>query len=369
MNGPPWGRPPTLGDPALVEEIRVRISRVSRITFAEFMEVALYHPKLGYYSARPGARDYQTSPEVDPAFGRLIGRCLAEWWQSLGAPARYHVVEVGGASGKLARGILDGVAVDDPAFARAIRYHLVDRQPVEPVSGVVVHRSLGELESGLVGCVLSNELFDALPVHRVTVREGALRELYVVWRGDEFALEVGPPSTPALLEQLDREGVRLAERQVAEVCLAALDLLAEMSRVLGRGHLLTIDYGHEAPDHYSPERRAGTLVGYYRHTATDDPLVGVGEQDLTAHVDFTALELAGAGLGLEMVELTTQREFLLARGLRALRDERLQAEPRFSRRLAIDQAIAELVSPGGLGDFRVLIQRRSDRVRAHAFST
>lgn len=359
MIGRPWGRPPTLGDPALVGEIRARIARAARITFAELMELALYHPERGYYARRPGARDYQTSPEVDSSFGQLIGRGLAEWWRSLGAPEVYHVVEVGGAGGKLARDLLATLPLDDPAFARAIRYHLVEVQPVDPVPGVAIHRSLAELGSGLAACVLSNELFDALPVHRVTVRDGDLRELYVVWRGDAFAWEVGPPSTPRLAEQLSREGVRLAEGQVSEVCLAAAQCLAEMARVLGRGHVLTIDYGHEAPDYYSPERSAGTLVGYYRQTATDDPLVGVGEQDLTAHVDFTALELAGAALGLEVVELTTQREYLLARGLRALRDARLGAEPRFSRRLAIDQAMSELIRLGGLGDLKVLSQRRT----------
>ena len=363
MIGQPWGRPPTLGDARLVEEIRERIGREGRITFAEFMALALYHPERGYYARRPGARDYQTSPEVDSSFGRLLSRGLADWWRSLGEPAAYHVVEVGGGRGKLARDILEGAPLDDPAFARALRYHLVEVQPVEPIPGVEIHHSPGEMplagiESGLAACVLSNELFDALPVHRVTVRDGALRELYVVWTGDAFAWEVGLPSTPRLAAHLDREGIQLAEGQVSEVCLAAADVLSEMARVLGRGHVLTIDYGHEAADYYSPERRSGTLVGYYHHTATDDPLVGVGEQDLTAHVDFTALQVAGAEMGLATVELTTQREYLLARGLRPLRDARLAAEPQFSRRLAIDQAMTELVATGGLGDFRVLVQRR-----------
>jgi SAM-dependent MidA family methyltransferase len=323
------------------------------------MALALYHPEHGYYSRRPGARDYRTSPEVGPAFGRLIARALAEWWGRLGEPRPYHVVELGGASGKLARAILDGAAADAPALADAISYHLVEVQAVEPLAGVSLHRSTAELGSGLVGCVLSNELFDALPVHRVTVRDGRLVELGVVWNGERFAWSDGPASTPRLAAQLDREGVRLVEGQVAEICLAALDQLAEVARVLGRGHVLTIDYGHEAADQYSPERSAGTLMCYYRHAATDDPLVRLGEQDITAHVDFTALRLAGEALGLATVEQTTQRDFLLARGLRPLRDSLLERETRFSRRLAIDQSFGELIEPRGLGGFRVLVQARS----------
>ena len=346
-----------LGRPELVAEIRTRIESSGPLTFAEFMELALYHPSYGYYAGRPDSRDYVTSPAVHAGFGELLTRQLHSWWQELGAPTTFDVVEVGGGAGMLAREVLAAAAARGD-FARALRYHLVERQlPDELPADVRGHCSLAEVGAGLVGCVLSNELLDAFPVHRITVEGGRLLELYVGWECGRFVEVVGEPSTGRLGETLARVGARPAEGARTEVCLRALDWLGEVAGVLGQGFVLTIDYGYEAAEYYAPERRRGTLLCYHRHAVNEAPLVRVGRQDVTAHVEFTSLMRHGEDVGLETVELTTQRAFLVGLGIRDVA-ARLGSGLGPARRLEVELALAELIRAGGLGDFRVLVQRK-----------
>src|SRR5262249_8570409 len=156
----------------------------------------------------------------------------------------------------------------------------------------------------------SNELFDALPFHRVEARDGALRELYVDWHDGELVERAGPPSTPALAAYFDRLGLRPPEGSQAEVSLEAIDLMDRFAVSVRRGYVLTFDYGYPAEALFGVLRPRGTLLCYYRHTYNEEPLRRPGEQDITAHVDFTSLALAGAARGLEPVELLRQRDFL-----------------------------------------------------------
>ena len=348
------------------EVIKERIVCRGPVPFAEFMELALYWPHGGYYAQahtqeHPG--DYFTAPAAHPAFGALLSLQLEELWRLLGRPQRFTIMEQGADDGLLAQDILQYANHLEPRFQRAIRYVGTDRyqgdrsssdgkSPYERVqaAGLPLRRS--------VGCVLSNELLDALPVHRVTVHRGSLREIYVGLEDRRFVEVVGEPSTPALSARLRDEGITLAEGQVAEVCLALGPWMEEVAASLQSGFVLTVDYGHTASDLYSPERAQGSLRCYYKHTLSGNPLVRVGEQDITAHVDFTAVMAAGERHGLASLGLKTQRTFLANLGLgvfhRRLAASGLSQQERDANRMGM----LELARHGGMGEFKVLVQSK-----------
>ena len=350
-------------------EIRRRIEREGAIPFAEFMELALYHPD-GYYAARRGisaSGDYYTSPIVHPAFGALIAVQLRVMWETLGRPSRFHVVEAGAGDGTLARDILSFAGEWTDEFARALRYVAVDRAPSAAAYGesgsVRWIRGDGLPLSGIVGCVLSNELLDAFPVHRFVIKDGELRELYVTLDDDGwFSERLGPPSTNAIEGRLSRLGGRLPDGFRGEVNLGIEGWTRDAASALERGYVLTIDYGAEADALYSDARSGGTFQTHYRHVGGSSPYQRVGRQDMTAHVDFSALIDAGRDVGLRPVFLTMQGEFLESLGLNrmmsSMGDGGLDA-----RELAANlRAVSELAKPDGLGGFRVLVQEKGSGI-------
>jgi len=358
-------------NPRLVAAIRERIADAGRITFREFMELALYHPRHGYYRAvrRPMGRrgDYVTSPEVGPLFGAAIARQLREMWNVMGRPRPFTVVEAGAGSGLLARDIFESARRAEPAFFDALRYRLVETSPSLRALG---QQLLDELDlpdgtavwletmpTEIVGCVLSNELIDAFPIHRVLVRNGRLNEVYVAWRDGAFVEEVGDPSTAEIAAYFERLSLLPGEGCYAEVNLQAPAWMRSVARALRRGFVLTFDYGYEAAELYAPWRRDGTLLCFHQQAPTADPYDRVGRQDLTASVDFTTLIRTGEEHGLITLGLVTQARFLDALGLR-------QSPPATEAPAALDEyfarrrAIVELTDPAGLGRIRVLAQAK-----------
>jgi SAM-dependent MidA family methyltransferase len=360
------GRLDVGSEPELVERLAAEIEAHGPITFARFMERALYEPGLGYYRrARPGpgrAGDFLTAPETHPVFGRAIGRQLDEVWRRLGRPEPFVVREHGAGEGALAVAILDGLAADACELIDAIRIEPVEVEParVEAFATRLAaaghgdrHRPSGdEPESG---AVVANEVLDALPVHRVEWRDGRLRELLVGRRRGAFVEIPALPTTPALAARLQAEGVVLAERQRAEICLALDTWMAAAAASLSRGLLLAIDYGHPATELYGPRRLAGSLVAYVNHRAHDDPFLNIGRQDLTAHVDLSAVERAARAAGLDHLGTTTQAEFLVGLGLEELLRE-AQADPAAGLEdlLALRAAVGRLLDPAATGRFAVL---------------
>jgi SAM-dependent MidA family methyltransferase len=358
-------------NPRLVEVIREAIEAApeQRITFARFMELALYHPRLGYYvgeAARPGrAGDFLTAPEAHPIFGHALARQIEQMWDLLGRPASFTLREYGAGAGTLALTILEGLRADASGLLDALRYEPVERNPTRAAElrqrldaagfGEQVAEPVDE--SPIVGLVLANEFVDALPVHRLEMRDGALHEVYVTWSRGEgwFGEALGSLSTPRIAERLAAEGVRLAEGQRAEVNLELEAWIVGVARQLARGYVLVIDYGYPAPELYGPSRREGTLKAYLRHTVHTDPYRAVGEQDLTAHVDFTSLERAASTDGLRSLGLTTQADFLAGAGIGDLLVA-LQQMPgtTLEQYLAARNAVYYLIDPGGMGRFRVL---------------
>lgn len=335
--GPP-PQPLPEPDAGLVALIRDEILDRGPMTFARYMELALYHPERGYYRGErsgPGrGGDFLTAPETHPIFGHALSRVLVEMWVALDRPSPFVVREYGAGSGALALAILEGLRADASPLLDAIRYDPVElgearlavareRLGAAGFGGLLLRPDGRDPAAGrLVGCILANEFLDALPVHRVDVREGELRELYVDWEalpeaasGGRFVDAPGPPSTPALGARLAVEGITLAEGQRGEICLAIEGWVAEAAATLERGFVLVVDYGHPADALYAASRADGTLRAYVAHRVGADPYAHTGRADLTAHVDVTALLGAATRAGLLTLGVTTQAELLVGAGV------------------------------------------------------
>ncbi|MBM3280087.1 MAG: SAM-dependent methyltransferase [Candidatus Handelsmanbacteria bacterium] len=303
------------------------------------MDLALYHPAAGYYTRNRtviGPRgDYFTSPSATPLFGRLLARQLMDFREEMGYPAGFAVVELGGHRGQLRQDVL----LEAPDLA----YQVVE---------------VGDpLPAGLVGCFLSNEFWDALPVHRVRVAEGRWQEIYVREEGERFADEMGPLSDPRLEAYLDGLPVAWMEGYETTLNLQAQEWMVQLGQCLERGFVLSIDYGFEREEYFSPHRPKGTLRCYHRHTLHDDYYAHPGEQDLTAHVDFSALIEAGRQAGLEPTLFTDQGRYLVGIGQELFAEIAERTAGQFSRER---QAIHQLIHPSLMGSaFKVLIQKKT----------
>ena len=345
--------------PLRAELIR-RISGKGMVTFAEFMELALYWPNGGYYVSRStSVGDYFTSPMAHPVFGALVALQLEEMWRRLDCPRPFAVIEQGAGSTQLARDVESYASHLDPSFADSLFYVAGDRSFHS--SDDVVNRILTDRLpfQRVTGCVLSNELIDAMPVHRVVVEQGQLYEVYVEYKDGNFSEVLADPSVGAIEERLTDEGIILKDGQRAEVCLALESWIQDVSQALDRGFVLSVDYGHVAEDLYAASRNRGTLRCYYKHTLSANPYVRVGEQDITAHVDFTALSELGKRSGLSAQTLVTQRAFLQNLGIREFQQRLINSGLGQNERDANRMAMLELARSGGLGDFKVLVQSKN----------
>lgn len=355
-------------DAGLVARIREEIRRTGPMPFARFMELALYAPDGGYYrdaAARPGREgDFITAPELHPIFGQTLARAIVEIWQRLGEPAPFVLHEHGAGTGTLGLAVLNELDRERSPLLEAIRYDPIEVEPQR--IGALRSRFAqsgwdGALaapdDTGHDGLVLANEVLDALPVHRVRRRGDRLRELAVGLGPDDSFVEIETdPSTPALAERLAAEGIALADGQTAEICLLLDGWIGAAATSIRRGALLLIDYGASAAELYDPVRRPdGTLRAYVRHQVHDDPYRHVGRQDLTAHVDVTAVERAAHAAGLTTIGLTTQAEALMGLGIEA-RLQAIQADPAttFEGYTLVRSALMRLLDPAAMGRFRVM---------------
>lgn len=372
---PPDTRPLPPSDPVLVDRIRAEIEATGPLTFARFMELALTDPERGYYATsddRPTrSGDFLTAPELHPIFGAVIARSLDEQWRALDRPSRFVIREFGAGTGALAEATLRGLAAErsdlldavtyEPVELRATKVDQIHRRLTDAGFAAAIERTRPAGHAPPDGAILANEFLDALPVHRVVQRDGRLLERYVAWSNDNDAFQdlEAEPSTPALAARLATEGVDLAEGQAGEVRLATDDWVVAMSAGLGRGFATIVDYGAPAAELYGPTRREGTLRAYSGQRAHADPYRAIGRQDLTAHVDFSAVELAAAAHGWRSLGLTSQAEFLVGSGFGEMYAARL-ADPTIEPEayLALRASAARLLDPRALGGFRVLVLAR-----------
>jgi SAM-dependent MidA family methyltransferase len=345
------------------------------LTVAAFMDLALYHPQLGYYAraARRSGRagDFFTSVDVGSMFGDLLEVQVAEM-AGLLAPSEpgrpFDLVEAGAGNGRLSADILRAAERRHPDAYAAIRLHLVEAS----AAARAVHRSVlggaagklvtssDQLPEAFDGILLANELLDAMPVHQVVLRAAGLREVFVTVDRDRLVRAEGEPSTPDLQAYFDRLDVELRVGWRVEVNLRAREWMSEVARRLARGFVILIDYGHEASELYSAAHASGTLTSFAGHTmtgpetsaATPSWLLHPGARDITAHVDFTTIRRTAEAAGMTALGFLDQTYFLM--GLLDGADITADLPPagQMKQRLALKT----LLLPGGLGStFKVLL--------------
>lgn len=356
--------------PPAALELSVRLQTLIRreitaaggwIGFARYMELALYAPGLGYYSAGShklgAAGDFITAPELSPLFGRTLARQVTGLLEQ-DIP---DIIELGAGSGALAAVLLAELAALERLPQRylilEVSADLRQRQQAHLAATVpqLAHRVswLDRLPDQLQAIVIGNEVLDALPVHRVRVDQGGIEEIGVIANDDHFAWACRPAPAPLQQAVSARD---LPDDYETEINLAAPALIRSLAQHLTRGALLFIDYGFPAHEFFHPQRNRGTLMCHYRHQAHADPFLWPGLQDITAHVDFSAVALAGAGL--ELLGYTGQAQFLINCGITEL----LAAVPAAdtARYAPLAAQAQQLLSPAEMGElFKVIALGRS----------
>ena len=360
-----------------MQHMTALIRETGSLTFARFMELALYDEEHGYYMTGGGlsrtispiggeGSDFFTAPSLSPLLAKCLVRQFAEIDERLGHPPVFHLVEMGPGDGTLLRDILQECREQQASLLPRLACILVERSPAfrrRQQETLAAWNELGEgiqwvddlraiADASLTGTLLSNELVDAFPVHRVRMGQDGLQELHVTSCDDVLQEHWGEPSTPELASFLSDLDVELPVGFTTEINLEAVKWIKQVAEVLDCGVVITIDYGHTARDYFSPERKNGTLMGYHRHTVSTNPFTRVGEQDLTAHVNFSSLAHTGERVGLTTTGFTNLQHFLMSLGIEELVEGCDQES-------AVVRAAAELLRPHGMGTtFKILIQHK-----------
>ncbi len=353
----------------LEEVIIDKIKNEGRITFRSFMEMALYYPELGYYSSPEttiGKKgDFYTSPHLHPIFGAMIAKCFLEMWILLGKPSDFVAVEMGAGIGYLCKDIIDYLhkSSKDPVlpeelndFLKSFRYVIVEpyqhfQEKQKELLNDNANRnitwvnSLNEI-SNITGCIFSNELLDAFPVHLIEMDED-LKELYLNHDGQGFIEEKGAISTTNITDYIKDFGISLPAGYKTEINLQVKEWLKEASSVLSRGFILTIDYGYTTREYYDEDRSNGTLLCYHKHQLNEDPYKHIGYQDITAHINFSALKKWGGELGLKTTGYSPQGTFLTASGIDEVIMELYSDSPDYLLEIS---KIKGLIMPQGMGE-------------------
>lgn len=375
---------------AVSQELSTRIAaEIARhggwLSFARYMEMALYEPGLGYYS-NPGqvfgaAGDFVTAPELTPLFGATLARQVSPWLKDPALAGSGQVVlEVGGGSGMLAAQLLNAL---DNVGHHEVRYLILElsaerrehqRQTLKSLAPGLMDR-VGWLETfpeSFAGVVVANELLDAMPVQLFEWQadaEAALQEMGVTWVDGRFAWAPRPAdavlteTVTALRNRLGPEGAQWHSPYRSEICPAQQAWMRTLADCMTAGVVLLLDYGFAAPEYYHPQRDQGTLMCHYRHRSHADPFLWPGLSDITAHVDFTALARAATAEGFSLVGYTSMAAFLLNAGLLdELAD--LPREPE-SFWFAQAQAVQQLISEAEMGElFKVIAFEKNLREAA-----
>lgn len=351
----------------IIDEIKQK----GKITFAEFMRMALYHQKYGYYNSgkeRIGKYgDYYTSPVVHRIFGELLAKQLEEMWRIMGEES-FSVVEMGANSGWLCYDIIKCIREEYPEFYDKFHYIIVETNPHSKKKQRMLLDSIninaakvswhtysesGFSFGGIRGCFLSNEFVDALPVHRLKVKNKVLKEMYVSYNNSGFFEIEDELSTYEFKEYLSTLRIYLKEDQECEINLDTAKWLGHVSNKLYNGFVITIDYGDTIDGIFRENDTDGTLRCYYKHTVNKDYYERPGEQDITAHVDFTYLMNVGKLAGLQVTGFTKQSHYLIALGiLEKLNNTHTDIETTLKMK--------NLIHPEGMGEiFKVLIQHKN----------
>lgn len=359
---------------SLTDRLRERIRNEGAISFHDFMTAALYDAEGGYYCRNRQiwgrAGDYRTSPERSVLFAATFAHYFVDLFHKLGSPADCVLIEAGAGSGQFAEGVLDTLRFRAPAVFKATRYLIDERSSsaralVKERLGRFGHQiefaQLVDLPSFPVGIVFSNELLDAFPVHRVTVRAGELAEFFVTLNeGEEFVWTIQKPSSTALEHYFRDAGISLVEGQIAEVNLGIKDWLTQTASAFERGYMVTVDYGAEAAELFSAVTRPhGTLRGFREQKFVADVLASPGEQDITSSVNWSEVIRVGEAIGLKKIAFERQDRFLVNAGLLEELELRVSETSDEAEKLRLRTGARELILPSGMAaSFQVLVQEK-----------
>lgn len=367
--------------------IRQRINSEGKISFRDFMELALYHPTLGYYCSNKDMigweGDFYTSPDVHAVFGLSIMKQLVEMSSLLNNPGNFAIIELGAGKGNLCTQILNAVLEREPSLFERTNYVIIEKSPQlrqeqrkriisTPLEEKVkwaddISSALTETDSAVI---ISNEFFDALPVHKVKRVKGKWEEIYVASGKEGLYEETGQLSSDNLSTYLSKIEGNFHDGYTTEVNLDALNVIKSIAMDLKQGFVLSIDYGYPRADYYSPQRVEGTLLCYHKHRTNDNPYQNIGLQDITAHVDFTSLAEAGREVGLELTGYCDQLHFLMGLGIVEELEKLENSEEDKALLFQHKQAIKSLFMPDSMGSvFKVMIQHKGlEKPALKAFS-
>ncbi|TNF55867.1 hypothetical protein EP227_01720 [bacterium] len=355
---------------SLEQVIIDRIKSKGPVTFETFMDMSLYYPGLGYYTS-PDATigrkgDFYTSSHLHSLFGTMIGKQLEEMWEVMDKPSVFHVVEVGAGAGYLSQDI--HTYLQKSEIYHALQYIIVEQNPALVESH---KRLLSDFRTKMRwmktvrdlprirGCIFSNELLDAFPVHLVEMHD-ELKEVYVGYSKDNFIVIIHNVSSLKLINYFNVYLTDIPRGFRTEINLRIKDWLREIDNILSEGFILTIDYGYTAREYYDEERSSGTLLCYHRHQYNDNPYINIGRQDITAHVNFSSLKKWGDEIGLTTIGYCPQGTFLVALGIDELIQELHRKSPDYSSEIS---KIKGLLLPQGMGEsHKIMIQYRGDNL-------
>ncbi len=350
---------------SLEEHIIRTINEKGPITFERFMDMALYYPELGYYS-NPEARigrhgDFYTSPHLHPVFGAVIARQLVEMWEAMGMPEDFHTIEAGAGAGHLSRDILDHLTYEKHPILGSLKHTIIEpythfkKMQQDLLTGysdrIQWVRALQEAPRDVCGCMFSNELFDAFPVHLIEM-DGGIKEVCIGYESDKLVEVKKHPGRPDIAEYLKIFSPALPDGYRTEVNLKAQNWLMEAASKLSSGFILTIDYGYTADEYYNDERNRGTLLCYHKHMINEDTYSFIGEQDITTHLNFSSLHKTGEENGLKTLGYTSQGSYLVASGIDKVITEKYAGSPDYMSEI---KKIKGLIMPEGMGESHMVM--------------
>jgi len=340
-----------------------QIKEKGPITFEDFMNIALYDKQNGYYSggkAEIGKKgDYYTSPHVHSAFGEVIANFILKAKKFI-SNDKFTIIEIGSGKGYLALDILNHISSNSDEY-NDINYIIIEKynegltdELLKFKNKINICNNIDELSNIYNGIIISNELFDSLPFHKIVYKNNKLMEYYIDYVNGKFYETVKEISDPEIFSYIDRYKLNFVNLKHLEVNLLAGKYLKEIAGILNSGFILTIDYGFLSEELFSNEKPDGTYRCFYKHTINSNTYQNIGNQDITADVDFSNLILTGNKIGLEKLKYTTQAQFLIDWGILDIYEESIELDKKGS------YAIKNLFLPGMMGNyFKVLIQMKN----------
>ena len=359
------------GKEELIKIIKDRIKQENGLSFRDFMDIALYYPELGYYTSKEqkigGYGDFFTSSELDKAFGNLLAEQFVEIFNKLNKES-FKIVEIGAGKGYLAHDILEHLKNKYPEIYERLNYTIIEKSPyhIEIQKTILKEFDVVEWKQDIIdfqdesieGIIFSNELFDAFPVHMIRKKNNKIYEVYIQMKNENEVEEIEREPSKEILDYIEELKIEIPEGMTTEINLDAVDYIQKIGKKLKKGYVITVDYGYPSKELYKEYRKRGTLLCYYRHKYSENYYENVGMQDITAHVNFSALYHFGKKSGLELTGFTDQAHFLSNLGLMEIIME-LQEKGDFESYERINR-LKTLVLPKGMGEkFKVLIQHKN----------